>query len=755
MRHMIALALSLAIAFSSAHTGGKESTIVSRGKSMYNIVIPRQATDLERKAAGELATYIKKMSGADISIVTDASPHHENEILIGNTSQTQRFLKTLNRSSLEEDGFTLQTVGNKIIIAGGTRKGILYGVYTLLEDYLGCRMYSASAIVVPKRKTIALPVLQSTQVPFIRLRETHYLNAWDRTYSDWHKLLSLDDQRETWGMWVHTFGRLVPANDYFKTHPEYFALQGNHRIPSGQLCLSQPGLFPVLTGNLRAVIAKQPGAKYWSVSQNDNFNECQCDSCRALNARFGGSSGTMIDFVNRVAAEFPDKVISTLAYQYTRSAPRNIKPAPNVNIMLCSIECNRSKPIATDPSSTSFRTDVEGWGKLTDNIIMWDYVVQFRNLVSPFPNLRVLQPNIQYFVKNNIRMMFQQGCGGNVGEFGELRTYLIAKLLWNPNCNIDSVMNDFLYGYYGAAGKPIRDYIDIMHDALERSGKGLDIYGYPYDAIDSYLSPSLIGVYTRLFDQAEEAVKNDSTLLERVKTARLPLEFAILDISKHEANPELSYFDKRDGRWTVKPTMRKKLAEFVAQAKKAGIQRLEEGGTSPDEYEQSVEQQLRVSVDGNLAFGKEITLLTPCSPKYAAGGAQALTNGLHGPNDYHTNWLGFEAEDLDAIIDLGKETQFSSVTVGFLQQWYAWIWLPLHIDVEVSSDGKNFTLVSSVANTVPDTTAGVFSKQFTAELGKQKARYIRVSALSRKTCPDWHIGAGQKAWIFVDEITVQ
>ena len=227
------------------------------------------------------------------------------------------------------------------------------------------------------------------------------------------------------------------------------------------------------------------------MSQNDNYNECQCDSCRAENARYGASSGTLIAFVNRVARMFPDKTISTLAYQYTRSAPTGIKPEPNVNIMLCSIECNRSKPLATDPTSASFVKDIEDWGALTDNIIMWDYVVQFRNLVSPFPNLRVLQPNIQLFVKNNIRMMFQQGCGANVGEFGELRTYLIAKLLWNPDCNIDSVMNDFLDGYYGAAGRDIRTYIDTMHDALERSGAGLGIYGYPYDAFNSYLTPPL------------------------------------------------------------------------------------------------------------------------------------------------------------------------------------------------------------------------------------------------------------------------
>ena len=755
MKWTLITALCLVMSLSVSHAGAGESTIASGGKSSYRIVIPANATDVERKAADELATYFQKISNARLPVVNESSHDQEREILIGQTNRTVRLLRGFDRSSLEEDGFTLRTVGKKIIIAGGTRKGTLYGVHSLLEDYLGCRMYSASAIVIPKRSTITLPMLNSTQVPFFRHRQIHYLNAWDRAYSDWNKLQSLDDERAEWGMWVHTFARLIPVNDYFSTHPDYFAKLGDRRIPNGQLCLSNPGLFPVLTENLRSLIAKQPGARYWSVSQNDNFNECQCDSCRAQNARYGASSGTMLAFVNRVAGEFPDKVISTLAYQYTRSAPKNIKPAPNVNIMLCSIECNRSKPIATDPSSASFRKDVEDWGRLTDNIIMWDYVVQFRNLVSPFPNLRVLQPNIRYFAKNNIRMMFQQGAGGNVAEFGELRTYLIAKLLWNPDCNIDSVMDNFLYGYYGVAGKQIRDYIDIMHDALERSGKGLDIYGYPYDAINSYLSPSLIGVYTKLFDQAEDAVRNDPILLERVKNARLPLEFAILDISKHDATPELSYFDKQDGRWTVKPAMQKKLSEFVAQAKKAGIQRLEESGTSPDEYQVSVDQQLRVSVEGNLAFGKEVRLLNPCSEKYAAGGPGALTNGLHGPNDYHCNWLGFEAEDLDAIIDLGKVAAFSSVTVGFLQQWYAWIWLPLHVDIDVSTDGKNYTLVSSVANTVPDTTAGVFSKRFTAELGRQNARYIRVSALSRKTCPDWHIGAGQKAWIFVDEITVQ
>ncbi len=759
MKRLLLLALGIAFCLAggaaSARGSSAATTVIVHGTSSYRIVIPRSPTAVERKAAEELARYLQLISGATLPIVGDSAREQAQEFLIGWTDRTARLLPGFDRSVLQEDGFLLKTAGEKVLILGGTRKGALYGVYTILEDRLGCRMYSATAVVVPKRDTVALSPLDTTEVPFIRWRETHYLNAMDRAYSDWHKLQSLSDQQEDWGMWVHTFDRLVPAREHFAAHPEYYSLLGGRRIPSGQLCLSQPGVFPVLTAALRTLMAAQPAARYWSVSQNDNFNECQCDSCRAQNARYGGSSGTMLAFVNRVAATFPDKTISTLAYQYTRAAPRGIAPAPNVNIMLCSIECNRSRPIATDPQSASFRTDIESWGKLTGNILMWDYVVQFRNLVSPFPNLRVLQPNIQFFVRNNIRMMFQQGCGANVGEFGELRTYLIAKLLWNPWCNVDSVMDDFLNGYYGPAGKQIRLYIDRMHDALERSGKGLDIYGYPYDAIGSYLTPALLQEYSGIFDRAEELVRDDPEVLERVRNARLPLEFAILDISLHDATPTLSYFDKRGGHWAVKASMRQRLDAFVAQAKKAGIQRLEESGTSPDDYKRSVEQQLQVSVEGNLAFGKPVRLLTPCSDKYPAGGGQGLTDGLHGPNDYHCNWVGFEGSHMDAVIDLGRETTFSTVSAGFLQMWYAWIWLPTRVDVAVSSDGTTFQTVSSMPNTVPDTVSGSFTRLFTADVGRQKARYVRVTALSRLTCPDWHLGAGQKCWIFADEVVVR
>jgi len=729
-------------------------TLVNNGHCDYQIVISPSANEIEQRAAAEFQKYIGEISATILPIVTDSSKEAEFEVLIGRSNRIQKLLPGFNFSSLEDDGFIVKTKEKKLIILGGKRKGTLYGVYSFLEHYLGCRKYSAKVSYIPTLKSITIHNSDDTQVPFIKHREAHFPDPFVQEYADWHKLHSRFDRQEAWGFWVHTFGRLVPSGEYFETHPEYFTLLGGKRIPNGQLCLTNPGVYPILVEALKKFMEEKPGAHYWSVSQNDNYNECQCENCLKLKEKYRASSGRILDFVNRVAREFPEKTISTLAYQYSRSAPQGIKPDKNVNIMLCSIECNRSEPLATDPRSESFRKDIIDWGKLTDNILMWDYVVQFRNLVSPFPNLRVLQPNIKFFVDNNVRMMFQQGCGGNIGEFCELRAYLITKLLWNPDADVNAIMDDFLNGYYGAAGKFIRKYIDIMHDALEQSGDSLYIYGYPYDAIDSYLTPELIKTYSAIFDHAEQAVSDQAELLERVKIARLPLEFAILDISLRNVNDDMTYFDKTGDDWKVKPDMRQRLNNFVDLANKAGIKRLEEHGTSPGEYQKSIEQQLRVSVKGNLAFGKPVKLNTQYSEKYPVGGGTALTDGLHGPNDYHCNWLGFEDEHLEAIIDLGEVQEISRIKTTFLQQWYAWIWLPLKVEFYLSENGENFELLASIKNTVPDTEPEAFTKEFNVEATGKTARYIKVFAESRLKCPDWHIGAGGKGWIFIDEIAV-
>lgn len=727
--------------------------ITDHGQSDYSIIIPVNPQPDEVKAAGELQKYFEKISGVAIPVISDDREPAAHEIIIGKSRRLEQYKVKAVFKEFENDGFLILTKKGQLFITGGSPKGTLNGVYTFLEEYLGCRFYSPGVIYIPKLDSLTLPAIKDLQVPVFTFREMYFPASRDPEYLAWHKL-QVHDNGE-WGMWVHTFDDLIPPKTYFSAHPEYFSEINGVRTPGGQLCLTNPEVFNVLTENLRRKMHEQPGAIYWSVSQNDNYLACQCSVCRQALEDLGGESALLLQFVNRVAAMFPDKIISTLAYQYTRSAPKKVKPLPNVSIMLCSIECNRSMPIEKDPSSASFVKDIKDWTRLTGNILIWDYVVQFRNYISPFPNLRVLQPNLEFFADNGCRLMFQQGSGAALSEFVELRSYLIAKLLWNPGLDPQKIMNDFIYGYYGDAAPYLQEYIGTMHDELESSGENLWIYGYPYSAINSYLRPELIKLYKDMFDKGELAVRDSPVMLDRVRQARLPLDFAILDISLHEADSELSWFSSENGRFTLKQEMVNLLDSFVNRCNRLNVKMLNEQGTTPEDYRLTVRQYLLKSADRHLAIGKEVTLLTPFSPKYDAGGANALTDGLRGIDDYHYNWLGFEGDDLEAIIDLGNETEIREVSADFLQDTRSWVFLPKLFTASWSTDGEKFNKIGTVVNITPDNKSGAFIQNYSVTVNGIKARYIKVVAESLKTCPSWHIGSGQKAWIFTDEIVVK
>lgn len=729
--------------------------ITHNGLSDYRIMVSKDASETILKAAQQLQHYIEQISDTKLPIVNDTEPFIAKEIIIGKSKHLEN-LPVIDIKKLENDGFAIKIVDKTLILLGGTDIGTRNAVFSFLEDYLGCRMYAPDAIKIPKQKNMRIPQIDDIQIPVFSHRETlHYFPLNSLEYCEWHKLQSRHERMKNWGMFVHTFDRLVPPDEYFEKHPEYFSEINGYRIKEGQLCLSNSAVLEITIQNLRKMIAENPEAPYWSVSQNDNYNYCSCEKCRAIDEKYRSHSGSVIEFVNKVAREFPDKTISTLAYQYSRSAPIGIVPEKNVNIMLCTIECDRSRSIESISGENSFKKDIEDWGKLTNNIWLWDYVVQFRNYLDPFPNLHVLQPNLQFFAKNKCKMMFQQGSGGSISEFHELRTYLIAKLLWNPHLNLDAVMDDFLEGYYGNASTFIKQYIGQMHEALVKSGMFLDLYGYPFDAIKSYLTPSLLKNYEQLFDKAEKAVTDDSVLLKRVKRARLPLEFAILDISLHNLTDELSFVRRQNDKLVTREDMLERVDAFVRLCNENGIKRLEEHGYPPEEFRENILNLVQKIQRQNLAFGKPVQVTTQWSEKYPVGGGKALTDGLFGVVDFHYNWLGFENADLEAIIDLQEPTEIRKLSADFMQYPLAWIFLPVKVEYSISMDGKNFINAGKINNTTPQQKGKVFLQGFETSFKPIRARYIKIFAESVKLCPAWHRGAGQPAWIFIDEVIVE
>jgi hypothetical protein len=594
----------------------QDLTLVKNGKSNYKIIIPIDPDVQEIQAAKVLQDYLHRISGTYLPINHDDAVSEPHEILIGKVNRPELAIVSVNE--LGRDGLLIRSTGKKLIITGGPKKGVIYGVYTFLEKHLGCRKYSSTVDYIPKKKTIKLGPINDIEVPVFSFREVFYHDVYNPEYMDWHKLHSFEGRGSSpteWGSWVHTFHSLLDPTEYGDSNPEYFSFYDGKRhpglIPSwdgkgvqpkSQLCLTNPEVLEIVCKNLKAAMDKKPEALYWSVSQNDNVNYCQCEHCAALDAKYAAyepeekmytthgnrypalGMGSMLSFINKVAERFPDKIISTLAYQYTRVPPKGIVPRENVNIMLCSIESTRNQPLETgDPA---FSSDLEGWGKLTDNILVWDYTIQFNHLVSPFPNLRTLQPNIQFFSKNRVSAVFEQGNIHSGGEFAELRGYLLAKLLWDPDLDVEKEINGFLNTYYGKAAKHVKQYLDLLHDNNQgNTGRKLSIYSTPLTEKDSYLTPELISEYNAIFDKAENAVINSPEEFTRLKTARLPVKYAMLEIIKEEQVTEWeTLLPIQSGKAKLPPEVSQLLYDFVYHCLRTKVGRLSEWHTPPKEY---------------------------------------------------------------------------------------------------------------------------------------------------------------------------
>jgi hypothetical protein len=735
----------------------KESiTLAENEQTRYRIVIPVAATAEELKAATVLQNYLLQISGAAFPVISSDKHRSRYEIVLGQNERLDDLKLGLNLNSLKEDGFLIQTDSLRLIIAGGNEKGTLYGVYTFLEKYLGCRMYSPKVKVIPKKTRITLGLIKDQQVPVISFRDTHYRVTWDAEYLEWHKLdHDQNGERTDWGMWVHTFNELVSPEVYYKDHPEYYSLVDGERIPT-QLCLTNRDVLEITIQNLRKKIAQNPKAIYWSVSQNDNKNFCTCANCKAIDDREGSPAGSIIHFVNQVAEQFPDKMISTLAYEYGRKAPKTLVPRENVNIMLCSIEAYRHRPIAEDSASADFVRDVEDWGKIAKDIIVWDYVIQFNNLISPFPNLHVLKPNIQFFASHGVNAMFEQGNREVGGEFAALRAYMISKLLWNPEENADSIMNDFLKGYYGKAAPAIRNYIDEMREALLASGKPLRIFGTPNEAASSYLTPVLIQRYEKIFDAAEAIIADSAVLLERVRIARLPLEFAIMEQAKKNFMGSLGVFEKVNDKWEVRSYLRAKIDPFTDLCIREGVTQVKEWSTSPEEYRSAMYRLFSQGMKEHLAYGKKVTFISPAVDKLPKGVDVAmLTDGKRGSHDYDYNWFSFPGENLEVVIDLGELKNIKRIESAYYQYAFWLRVLPKKVEYFISEDGQAYALAGSVDNTLPIDQYGGQQRDFISEFEPRNARYIKVKAHTIGNTPGSHPGAGRPARMLVDEIVVE
>ena len=557
--------------------------LANDGKSRYRIVLATNALPSEIYAAEELQRYLERLSGARLEIVADTEPFQAREILLGDNLHLGRLMLRnpalqVDRARLGTDGFVLRTEGDTLILAGGKPRGVLNAVYTLLEERFGVRWFAPDVEQVPRLARVQLPKLNQTLVPALEYREVFWTEmmrnpdfaARHRLNGPHHKLTDKHGKPAVvYYPFVHSFDALIPP-DLFKEHPEYFPLiDGQRKDGYVQRCLSNPDVLKLATDRVKQWIQEHPEATIISVSQNDTFNNCQCEKCKALDDAEGSPAATLLQFVNAIAEaiepEHPNLRIDTLAYQYTRRPPKTIRPRKNVIVRLCSIECCFAHPIeiCAAPENRRFREDIVAWGPVAPSLYIWDYTPNFAHYQQIFPNFDALQPNVQFFVRHGVKGLFEQGnySGGGGGEMGPLRAYVLAKLLWNPDTDVQKHIQEFANAYYGKAAPKILAYLDTTHRPAREKGLHAHIFDPPKSP---YLKSEVMDAGEKLLDEAEQLAENDDVRF-RVQVARLPVWYTKIANKRvtGEARKELT-------------------RRFVGNARKAGVSNISEGTSLND-----------------------------------------------------------------------------------------------------------------------------------------------------------------------------
>lgn len=707
-------------------------SITKSGKPVSAIIISPTADSFEVKAASELQHYIKLISGAVIPI--KKSTKNTALIYIGSASKYSRQLSS---------DYQWKIIGNQLHLVGASSYQTLETVYTFLEEELGCKFLAPNAEFIPHNKSVTINGNYSYS-PKIKTRTVHSKLFYEHTdFAVKRRVTTEGFPHFIPEARVHTFHKFIPEKTYYQSHPEYFALVKGKRLPT-QLCLSNDTVFHIIRDSVSALFNRYPNSSVLSVSQDDNTQYCTCSRCAETDAMEETPAASVIKLVNRIARAFPDKTIETLAYQYTRKAPKNLRPEKNVLVTLCSIECDRSAPIAE--KSKDFEKDLKEWGNLGATLRIWDYTTQFTNFLAPFPNLETLKPNINLFVENNANWVFEQH-SHNTSDLFELRSWLMSKLLWNPSLSYDSLLNEFCQSYYGKAGPSLEQYVKELHQGIKKYPKFfLFLYGDPAQAFNSWLDAASIQHFNKLFDEAQQHIKNDSLLIDRLNAARMGLDFATLEMYRLNTSPfELSDITAINNR----------ISRFEKTTAENNVVIMNEMGLPRVDYLAAYKNLITNTQEVNLAKGAVVTLKNR-PVKYANEDPKVLTDGAFGGWSFYANWLGF-LNDLDATIDLGVSKSFSTISVSFLQVTNHVVFYPTSVDVEISSDGINFNKIESIQNPYPLTQKSKTNdiQNFSTHPRELKGRYIRVVGHNMATPPYWHHAAGTGAWIFADEIVVK
>jgi Domain of unknown function (DUF4838)/Glycosyl hydrolase family 67 N-terminus len=505
------------------------------------IVLGKDAIPAEITAANELQNYLEKISGSKLSIVSEL-PKSGNKLVIGAGKIARSIAPKVNFDRFKTDEVLLLTPDkNTLLITGDRPRGSLYAVYELLERKFNVRFLSATHEIVPKRSKPVITNLNYRYAPQFVYREIFStIVSKDNVFAvkcrlngsmncakipaslgGFYQMSMRHSLLKNYVTSVNPKKRrrknAAKVKDWFKIKPEWFSYRRKQkaRIPK-QLCLSNPEVIEQVVKDVLAEQARMPERRFIGLGAADNNKVCQCRKCLKLYKRYGTTGAGVWLAANAIAKalqnKYPKAELVYMAYWSTAKPPVGLKLEPNISVVLAMIMRNHGLPPSGNPR---YLTYLKKYNELTNNkVYIWDYYASFRNFLLPTPNLDAMGPAVRTYKKHNVHGVFAQLPFGTIADFIEFRTYLLAKLLWNPQLDSKKIMRQYFKDQYGKAADYLIAYVKLLSKARDRKKTKINCFAR---RTSRWLTPKDVLEANALFRKAIAATAANAEVNRRVR----------------------------------------------------------------------------------------------------------------------------------------------------------------------------------------------------------------------------------------------
>ncbi len=562
--------------------------IVENGKSNARIIINEDASEEVKFISRELQTYLKKISGAEISIDTDTSENHRCRIFIGTYENYDQL--GLNKEDLEREGFIIRTIGNDLVLLGKDDRGTQFAVYTFLERYLDVRWFWPGDLgeVVPQKQNIVLGEIDVTENPDFKWRDRGPGGAlWGATtgptemkarerilgVSQRHQEeVALWERRNKWGgMKIyggHSLGEVFPPEKYGISHPEYYALvDGKRAVPGpdydykheGQICTTNLQVIEIAVQWARNFFDNNPDYDGVHLTMNDGTGFCECNNCQLLDSgelvdrpgidleemkkkptKYTVLSDRIFTFMNQVSEELqkthPNKYVVSMAYSRYTLPPKSVKIHPYVIPQFCLWSAYKH---ANHDLKDKHYEIAKRWANCADKKGIYEYHIN-----GSWPGMhRLVMPYIASLIKYlyDIGLDLYQTQSGDDFAINGINYYITAKLLWDTALDENKILEDFYQKAFGPAAEPVQDFHERLSYAWElvtANGKDVSCSSLEKTRLLELFTPELLEACEKDLISAKNLAK-DELIEKRVEFYRKGLEYTKFTVDAVRATKKL------------------------------------------------------------------------------------------------------------------------------------------------------------------------------------------------------------------------